>query len=336
MSKKVEFLKLAHKALQDLPLTEEECLAVLRCPDEEILELLQATFIVRKKYFGKKVYLHMLINAKSGLCTEDCSYCSQSAVSRASIEKYPLVDAETIIMGAKDALRAKAKRYCIVSSGHSPHEKDLRVICEAVRGIKKEVGIEICTSLGILNEDTALALKEAGVDRYNHNINTSERFYSSICSTHTFEDRIQTLRHARGAGMELCCGALFGLDESDKDIIDTSLALKEISPDSIPINFLNPIPGTPLENSNQLTPLNCLAILCLVRFLNPRTEIRVAGGREHNLRSVQSLALYPANSLFVSGYLTTSGQTPEQAQEMIKDMGFEVELERSMEIASEM
>ncbi|MFC1533573.1 biotin synthase BioB [Thermodesulfobacteriota bacterium] len=188
--------------------------------------------------------------------------------------------------------------------------------------------------MGFLTEDDALALKDAGVDRYNHNLNASERFYSSICSTHTFDERIQTLLNARAAGMELCCGALFGMGERKKDVIDTVFALREIGPDSIPINFLHPVPGTPLEGTNQLTPMNCLVILCLVRFLNPRKEIRIAGGREYHLRSIQALALYPANSIFVSGYLTTSGQTPEQAWKMIEDMGFEVEEERSMEIAT--
>jgi biotin synthase len=196
------------------------------------------------------------------------------------------------------------------------------------------VGIEICTSLGFLTEEAARALKEAGVDRYNHNLNTSERFYPQICTTHTYQDRLQTLRNARAAGLELCCGAIFGMGESEEDIIDIAFALREAAADSIPINFLHPIPGTPLEKVNYLTPLRCLAILCLLRFLNPRTEIRVAGGREFHLRSLQPLALYPANSIFVAGYLTTSGQAPEEAWRMIADMGFEVEQERTMEVAT--
>ncbi len=330
----MRYSKQVDKALRDHLLTEEECLEILNCREEDILELLHSAFMVRKKYFGKKVYLHMLINARSGLCSEDCSYCSQSAVSDASIEKYPLVDEETIVKGARSAREAKAKRYCIVSSGRSPREKDLRIIRGAVRRIKQEPGIEVCTSLGLLTEEIAMDLKKAGVDRYNHNLNASERFYPNICSTHTYEDRIQTLRHARSAGMELCCGALFGMGETHEDIIATVIALRDLGPDSIPINFLNPIPGTPLENENNLTPLKCLTILCLTRFLNPRTEIRAAGGREVNLRSIQPLALYPANSIFVSGYLTTTGQSPEDARQMIEDMGFEVEVEKSMEMAS--
>lgn len=330
----MDYVLLADKALNNEPLTREECLDVLSTPEEDILGLLHAVYTVRKTYFGNKVYLHMLLNAKSGLCSEDCSYCSQSKVSEAEIDKYPLLDEKAILDGAYAAQEAKAKRYCIVSSGNAPQQKELEKIKKAVKKIKKEIGIDICTSLGFLTEEEALALKEAGVNRYNHNLNASERFYSSICSTHSFQDRVQTLRRARAAGLELCCGALFGMGERDEDIIDTILALRDLAPDSIPINFFNPIKGTPLEHVNYLTPLKCLKILCLTRFLNPRIEIRPAGGREFHLRSLQPLALYPANSLFVSGYLTTSGQTPEEAWKMVEDMGFEVKEERSVEVAT--
>jgi len=323
---------LADKALNDQPLTQEECLEVLQTSEEDILLLLNAAYTVRKTYFGKKVYLHMLLNAKSGLCSEDCSYCSQSKVSSAEIEKYPLLDEKAILDGAYAAQEARAKRYCIVSSGRAPSQKELEKIRAAVKRIKKEIDIDICTSLGFINEEEALALREAGVNRYNHNLNTSERFYTSICSSHSFQDRVQTLRHAQAAGLELCCGTLFGMGESDEDVIATLFTLRNLAPDSIPINFFNPIEGTPLEHVNYLTSLKCLNILCLARFLNPKTEIRPAGGREYHLRSLQPLVLYPANSLFVSGYLTTPGQTPEEAWKMIEDMGFEVEEERSIEV----
>ena len=318
---------LAETALQGRALTREQCGVVLHAPWERFLELLQAVFKVRERYFGKRVLLHLLINAKSGFCPEDCTYCTQSAVSEAPIEKYPLINEDEIVKGAHVAKAADAKRYCIVISGRSPLEKDIDRICRVIGRIKQEVKIELCTSLGLLTEETARRLKEAGVDRYNHNLNTSERFYSRICTTHTFQDRVRTLSIARKAGLKLCSGALFGMGESEEDIIDLSLALRELRPDSIPINFLNPGPGTPLEGMNELTPQKCLAILCLIRFLNPDREIRVAGGREVQLRSLQPLALYPANSIFVSGYLTTSGQTPEEAKRMIADMGFSVEVE---------
>ncbi len=330
----MNYTLLSDKALNDQLLTQEECLEVLQTPDEDMLLLLNAAYRVRKTYFGKIVYLHVLLNAKSGLCSEDCAYCSQSKVSSAEIEKYPLLDEKAILDGAYAAQEAKAKRYCIVSSGRAPSHKELEKIRTAVKRIKKEINIDICTSLGFINEEEALSLREAGVNRYNHNLNTSEDFYTSICSSHSFQDRLQTIRHAQAAGLELCCGALFGMGESDEDIIATLSALRDLTPDSIPINFFNPIKGTPLGHVNYLTSLKCLKILCLARFLNPRTEIRPAGGREYHLRSLQPLVLYPANSLFVSGYLTTSGQTKDEAWKMIEDMGFEIEEERSMEVVT--
>lgn len=323
----MNYQELAELALQGLPLSREQCYAVLRCPQDRVLELLQAAFTVRERYFGRKVILHLLINAKSGLCPEDCSYCSQSAISQASIQKYPLLDEEKILKGAYAAKSARAKRYCIVTSGRAPTRKELERLCRVVSKIKQEANLEICTSLGFLTEEAARSLKQAGVDRYNHNLNTSERFYPQICTTHSYQERIRTLHNARQAGLKLCCGALFGMGESEDDIIDFALTLREVRPDSIPINFLNPIPGIPLEKVNYLTPLKCLAILSLVRFVNPDREIRVAGGRELHLRSLQPLALYPANSIFVSGYLTTSGQTPQEAWQMVSDLGFVVEQE---------
>ncbi|MDO8637789.1 MAG: biotin synthase BioB [Dehalococcoidia bacterium] len=321
------YSQLAEKSLSGEALSREECLAVLDSPDEQIMELLSAAFKVRATHFGKKVSLHLLINAKSGLCPEDCSYCSQSSVSTAEIQKYPLLDDEQIIQGAREARQAKAIRYCIVSSGRSTGPKELNRLCRQVKNIKKEMNLSICTSLGLLTPEAAIALKQAGVDRYNHNLNASQRFYSQICTSHTYRDRLQTLQNARAAGMELCCGAIFGMGETDDDIIDLSLALRELKPHSIPVNFLIPIEGTPVASSleNHLNPLRCLKILCLLRFLNPELEIRVAGGREYHLRSLQPLALYPANSIFVAGYLTTSGQTPPDAWQMIQDMGFEIE-----------
>ena len=319
------YSQLAEKSLSGEALSREECHAVLDTTDEQIIDLLSAAFRVRATYFGKIVSLHLLINAKSGLCPEDCSYCSQSSVSTAQIQKYPLLSEEQILQGAREAQQAKAIRYCIVSSGRSPGRQELKRLCQVVKHIKEEVDISICTSLGILTPEAAVALKQAGVNRYNHNLNASQRFYSQICSTHTYQDRLKTLQNARAAGMELCCGAIFGMGETDNDVIDLSMALRELKPDSIPVNFLIPIEGTPVEGQKHLTPLQCLRILCLLRFLNPRLEIRVAGGREYHLRSLQPLALYPANSIFVSGYLTTSGQTPPEAWQMIQDMGFEIE-----------
>jgi len=316
----------AEKALRGELLTREECEDVLAAPDERLLDLLHAAFRVRERYFGRTVRLQMLMNAKSGACQEDCHYCSQSAISTADIEHYGLLPKDRMVEGARRAAAAKAQRYCIVISGRSPLDREVADIAEAVRTIKEELPIQVCCSLGLLNPSQASRLKAAGVDRINHNLNTSEAYHPAICTTHTFQDRLATIRSARAAGLEICSGGIIGMGESDGDLIDLALALKHVAPHSIPLNMLHPVAGTPLEHLRDLTPQRCLKILCLFRFLHPSTELRVAGGREFNLRSLQPLALYPADSMFVDGYLTTPGQPAREAWKMIEDLGFEVEV----------
>ena len=321
----MEFQILADKALRGECLTREEARTVLQASDDQLPDLIQAAWRVRFANSGRRVKLHMLINAKSGLCEEDCHYCSQSRTSTADIDSYPLLSEEEILDGARRAVAAKALRYCIVISGRGPRPKEMVQIASAVRTIKQETPLSLCCSLGLLTPEDAKTLKAAGVDRVNHNLNASERFYKEICSTHTYRDRIETLKNAREAGLELCAGGIVGMGESDEDLIDMALALREIKPDSIPINFLHPVEGTPLGSQTPPSPTRGLKVLCLFRFLHPTTEIRIAGGREHNLRSLQAQALYIGDSLFVGGYLTTPGQKPEEAWRMIEDLGFEIE-----------
>jgi len=321
----MDYTRLAEKALAGGLLTREEMGSVLQAPDDELLPLLQAAFLVRKHHFGRKVRLHVLMNAKSGLCPEDCAYCSQSSISTARIERYPLLPPERLVEGAVRAREAGAFRYCLVTSGRGPTDREVEEMAEVVRVIRKTVPIDICCSLGLLSERKARILKEAGVERINHNLNTSRRYYPAICSTHTYDDRVNTVRNVKRAGLSVCCGGIIGMGEEDQDLIALGLALKELDVDSIPINFLHPIPGTPLAGSNHLTPQRCLKILCLFRFLHPTKELKVAGGRELNLKSLQALSLYPANSLFMGGYLTTPGQKADEVHRMIEDLGFEVE-----------
>jgi biotin synthase len=326
-----EFESLADKSLRGECPTHEECLSVLNTPDDRVLPLVLSAFKVRRARFGRRVRLHLLINAKSGICEEDCHYCSQSRVSTADIAQYPLLSKQEILDGARRAVEAKALRYCIVISGRGPRPQELAAIAEAARAIKTETPLGLCCSLGLLTREDAQALKSAGVDRVNHNINTSERYHPSVCSTHTYRDRVETLENARKAGLELCSGGIVGQGETDEDLIEMAMALRRLGPDSIPINFLHPIEGTPLGGQTPPTPARCLKTLCLFRFVNPAAEIRVAGGRELNLRSLQPLSLYPGNALFVGGYLTTPGQKPEEAWRMIEDWGFEIE-EVGMEV----
>jgi biotin synthase len=317
--------KLAEKALRGECPTREEALAVLTADDAELLPLLGAAFRVRSRYFGKRVKLNLLMNAKSGVCPEDCGYCSQSIVSTAPIEKYSLVSSETLVEGAREAWRRKAGTYCIVASGRGPSARELREVSAAVRQIKEELPMKVCACLGLLTEEQALELRAAGVDRYNHNLNTSADHYGAITTTHTYEDRVRTIEAVKRAGISPCAGCIVGMGETHEQVVDVALALRELDADSVPVNFLHPIPGTPLEGRNDLDPRYCLKVLALFRFVCPTKEIRVSGGREVNLRSLQPLSLYPANAIFIGDYLTTPGQAAEVDYRMIEDLGFEIE-----------
>lgn len=315
----------AEKALSGAVLTLEEGVSVLQANNDQLLPLMKAAYRVRRHYYGNKVKLNMIINAKSGLCPEDCGYCSQSLVSTASIPKYPLLDRETLVAGAREALQRKAGTYCIVASGRGPTDKELEQVVEAVAEIRATMPLKICACLGILREEQAEKLCEAGVHRYNHNLNTSRANYPSITTTHTYDQRVATVETARAHGMSPCSGVIIGMGESDEEIVEMALALRELDADSIPINFLNAIPGTPLEHSERVPALKALKVLALFRFICPTKEIRVAGGREISLRTLQPLSLYAANSIFVGDYMTTKGQDVTLDHQMIEDLGFEIE-----------
>jgi biotin synthase len=313
------------RSLAGEAITRDEGRAILQLPDEQVPQALDAAFQVRQAHWGKRVKVCVLQNARSGLCPEDCHYCSQSSVSKAPIEKYRLLPVDKLVEGARHAHEAKAKRYCMVTSGRGPSDKDIEHLCEATRKIKAQYNLEICVSLGIMSEPQARKLKESGVGWVNHNLNTSERFHPEICTTHTYQDRVNTLKNVQRAGLMTCSGGIVGMGETDEDIIDLAFSVRKMQINSVPVNFLHAIDGTPLGGLKELNPMRCLKILCLFRFLNPKADLRAAGGREVNLRSVQAQALYPANSIFVEGYLTTPGQQAQDAHRMIQDLGFEIE-----------
>ncbi len=317
------FEGIADRSIRGEAPTREESLAVLRAP--EFMPVVQAAYRVRRHFHGNRVKLHVLLNAMSGLCPEDCGFCSQSVVATGPVEKYRLVSADAMVAAARRAKDAKAWKFCIVTATRGPNDRQLDTICEAVKRIKSEVRIRVCTSLGILEDGQAERLKEAGVDRFNHNLETSERRFGSVCTTHTYEDRVRTVKAAQAAGMEACSGGIVGMGEADEDIVEMAFAARAIGATSIPVNFLDPRPGTPFEKLEPLSPAKSLLVLCLFRFVNPSRDIRVAGGREKNLRSLGPLALYPCNSIFTAGYLTTPGNAPSEDHAMIRDMGFEVE-----------
>lgn len=317
---------LADKALAGTRITPEEALSLLEADDDEVLAIMNAAFRIRKHYYGKKVKLNLIINAKSGLCPEDCGYCSQSIVSKAPIQKYPLLEKDVLVDGARKAMEMQAGTYCIVASGRGPTPKELGQVVEAVKEIKATMPMKICACLGVLSQEQAKQLKEAGVERYNHNLNTSASNFANITTTHTYDDRVDTLEKVKAAGMSPCSGCIIGMGESNDEIVEIAYSLRELDADSIPINFLNAIPGTPLENRWENNPRKCLKVLALFRFICPTKEIRISGGREVNLRSLQPLGLYAANSVFVGDYLTTEGQEATADHKMIEDLGFEIEL----------
>jgi biotin synthase len=307
------------------PITRDEALAVLNSTDDELLDVLQAAYLIRRNWFGKKVSLHVLRNAKSGACPEDCSFCSQSKTSTAEIEEYVMQSADEIVTGAQEAADMSALRYCVVTSSRAPSEDEMKVITEAASRIKhQQPELELCASMGFLTEEKAQRLKDSGVDRFNHNLETSAAFYPSICSTHNYEDRVETARTVKKVGLDLCCGGLIGMGESLEDRVDLAMALKELNTDSAPINFLDPREGTELEGNKRVSPNDCLRTLAMFRFVLTHAEVRIAGGRETCLRNLQPLSLYPANSMFTNGYLTTGGQDFSADKQMIEDAGFKV------------
>ncbi|KEO77543.1 biotin synthase BioB [Paenibacillus polymyxa] len=325
-NKVIEWGSLAEKAIHGSHVTLEEGIAVLEADDEELLPIMQAAFRVRHHFYEKKVKLNMIMNAKSGLCPEDCGYCSQSIVSTAPVNKYSMLDKESLLAGAREAVARRAGTYCIVASGKGPTDRELDQVIEAVQEITHTMPLKICACLGILRGDQARRLAEAGVHRYNHNLNTSKANYPSITTTHTYDQRVETVKMAQSHGMSPCSGVIIGMGETNEEIVQMAYALRELDADSIPVNFLNPVPGTPLEGAKRISPIQALKVLALFRFICPSKEIRVAGGRELNLRSLQPLCLYAANSIFVGDYLTTEGQEVTFDHQMIEDLGFEIEM----------
>lgn len=322
---------LAQQALAGTVISRDAARAVLHAPEDELLALLDAAFAVRRAHWGRRVSLHVLDNAKVGACPEDCGFCSQSSkhaspAGTSPSGEAPMKSVDDLVEGARRAHAARAKRYCMVTATRGPSQKDLDTICAAAERIKAELDIELCASLGLLTEAKAQRLAASGVDRFNHNLETSERHYGAIVSTHSWADRVATVQHAKAAGMDTCCGGIVGLGESEEDLLDLAFALRQLDVDSVPVNFLDARPGTPLAGYPKVEPGFALRALCMFRFVHPRTDLRVAGGREITLRALQAFALYPANSIFTQGYLTTGGASPSADHQMIKDAGFELEL----------
>ncbi len=309
-------------------MTREDALKILNTPDEEMDQLIAEAEKLRRKYKGDNVGIHILTNARSGNCSQDCAYCAQSCRSNADIDKYRWVSDEKLFKDNDFVNKNHLARHCIGLSGMKFTDDEILELAERIKTMKA-TGTHLCCSIGFLTEKQARILKDAGLDRINHNLNTSRSYYSHICSTHTFDQRVKNIKMLQSIGFEICSGGIIGMGESKEDIVDMLLELKEINPEAIPINFLLPIKGTPFENvdTSILTPNYCLKVLCLARLLVPQADIRCAAGREIYFRGDEKRLLSVVNSIFASGYLTEDGQGIKDTIKAITDAGFTYEIE---------
>ena len=320
MKSTIESLKI--KAIAKRGLGKEEALQLYNEGSKNLFPLLGAASEIREHYKGKTVGLCAILNAKSGRCAENCAFCAQSAHHHTDAPVYPLVSADEMIESARKAKQDGAHMFGIVTSGTEIGTyAEWKEILRAVKEIKKS-GIKPCASLGMLNKKEARALEKAGLYRYHHNLETSRSFFHSICSTHDYEEDINTVRTAKECGLSTCSGGIIGLGERMEHRIELALTLKELDVDSVPINILNPIPGTPLAAIAPLSPLEILMTVALFRFILADKEIKLCGGKERNLRQLLPLALVAGcNSLMTGNYLTTTGRDARLDLEMIRDLG---------------
>ncbi len=323
--------ELTEKSINGERLPDELCLVILTSPRVELLRLLDAAYQVRKKYTGNEVQLHIINNAQNGGCPEDCHYCTQAKSSTTGIETYPVKPEAEILDEAQRAYESGAYRYCMVFAGRGPSKSRIKRLAGLIKTIKSQFPIQVCLSAGLINREGVDILKDAGLDRLNHNLNTSEVHYPNVCTTHTYTDRMDTLKAAREVGVELCSGLIVGMGENSKDIVEVAKTLRELRVSSIPVNFLLPFDGNVFSAAPDITPDYCLRVLCLFRLLNSDAEIRVAAGREVHLRSMEVMALYPANSLFIDGYLNAKGASRARTLKMIQDAGFTIKADQSLE-----
>jgi biotin synthase len=324
-------LQLQNDALADRMPADADLLRVLTDDGLDLFDLLHAAYVVRRTRHGKTVQVHILNNAQNGNCPEDCAYCTQARSSQADIEDYPIKSEAEILEEARRAYEAGAHRYCMVFAGRGPNQKRTELLADLVRKIKATYPVEVCVSAGLLDEPKAKLLKDAGLDRLNHNLNTSREHYAKICTTHTWDDRMNTLMAAKRVGLEVCSGMIAGMGESPSELVEVAKTLRGFEAQSIPVNFLLPFEGAAIGTPAELTPEFCLRVLCMFRFVNPRAEIRCAAGREFHLRSLEVMCLYPANSIFMDGYLNGRGAERRRTYQMIRDAGFAIESEMPLD-----
>jgi biotin synthase len=311
--------------IERLPAGRELLAQLAALPESELPELLSLADAVRAQYCGDGIAVEVLYNAKRGGCSEDCNFCSQSARYASDVEPDVLSSVEGFVEAARDAHARGAGEFCVVVAVRGPSSKLLERVCEAVRAIKAELPLTVAVSLGILTEAQIGKLLEAGVDKVNHNLETSRRYFGSVCTTHTFDERWETCTLVKRAGLELCCGGIIGMGESVEDRVDFLCALQELEPQEVPINFLNPRPGTPFGDRSLVEPVEALRFVAMARLALPAALVRFAGGREITLQGLQDLGMRSgASGIVLGNYLTTNGRGDADDFAMLDRLGFEV------------
>lgn len=302
--------------METIGLDKEELLDLYNTDLEMLLEL-------SSQYMSKNIEFCSLVNARSGKCSQNCKYCAQSSHYRTDIETYPLIDKENVLKAAKEAKEYGVNHFAIVTSGKDPEEENFDKIIELIQEINKVDGISSCASIGILNEEDAKKLADAGLKRFHHNINTSQSYYPEVCTTHTWEDRVNTCKLVKKYGMELCCGVILGMGETVEQRIEMAMELAEIQPDSIPINILMPIPQTPFENyGDKIDEENILRTLAVFKIANPNSVLRFCGGRLRLSEKNQELALKTCvEGILTGNYLTTTGKSPQEDLKTVEKLG---------------
>ena len=318
-------LHVGDKVLGGEKISMKDLLPLVGAKGPDILDLAAVANRVREEFNGNEIDLCSLLNVKSGRCSEDCVFCAQSAHYKTEAPVYPLMDMNRIVEEAREAQKKGTGRFCLITSGRELNDKEFETILKALDRIRKETTLDLDCSLGTLSEERAEALKKVGVTRYNHNIETSESHFPQICSTHSFGDRVQTIEVLKDRGFSICCGGIIGLGESPQQRLELAFSLRQLGIDCIPFNILNPRPGTPLEHSESVPPIEIIKTIALFRLILPKGTIKIAGGREANLRDLQSLALLAgANGLILGNYLTTLGRSAEDDLAMVRDLGFNI------------
>ena len=319
-----ELMDLAEDIMAGNPPREDRYLALADLPASKVSAMLAGADAIRNRYFGRQVHLCTICNGKSGRCSENCSFCAQSAFWKTRAPEYPLLTAEELGEAAGTALDTPVHRFSVVTSGKGLPEREVETVARALSRFKAS-SLGTCASLGILSKEALDLLKAAGVTRYHHNLETSASFFSRVCTTHTYQDRLDTIAAAKAAGLSICAGGIFGLGESDRQALEMALTLKKLDVDAVPINFLTPIKGTPLESQNGLSPLRCLKIIALFRYVMPRKEIIICGGREAALKDRHPLIFYSgASGMMTQNYLTTRGRSLMDDLTMIETLGFRI------------